>query len=243
MKGGKALDRDAREFLHALMAEQRRLAAKAAGFLAGYVLVATTSYVLLDVYVPESNAADAWVGVFDWALGYLVFLAVMHRGGLTAGGPRTGIGTYFVLDLLIAIPVFLGLLALFVPGLYLLMRWLPAYSRALMTHDGVVRAMGWSWERTAPWQRPLAMAMLLPLVPFAVFALAILADSLVYEHFGWTGYVVLSLVLNVASSLGSAGLTVYCVAAYKLVLDPDAVPGNGSDDGADHPFGTITPQA
>lgn len=239
------MDRDTREFFNALMAEQRRLAGRAAGALAGYVVVGTAPYVLLDVYALESTAPYAWVAFFDWGLGYLLFLVLMHRGGLTAGGPRTGIGTYFVLGLVIGIPVLFGLVALLLPGLYLLVRWLPAYSRALMTRDGVASAMGWSWERTAPWQRPLAIAMLFPLVPYAIPLLAIFADGLVYEQFGWTGYTLLSVLINGSGSIAFAGLTVYSVAAYALLIARDAEPSDGRDasPGGDQPFGTITPQA
>lgn len=239
------MDKGIREFLAGLMVEQRRLIEGTAGFLAGYLVLGTLPYVLLDTYAPETFSVYGVVGFFDWGLRYLLFLALMHRGGLTTGGMRSGIGTYFVLNLVMTIPVIVGLLALLLPGLYLLMRWLPAYSRALMTREGASDAMRWSWARTAPWQRPLAMAMLLPLVPFAVSMLATIADSFLREDLDWTGYVALSVFINGTASLGFAAITVYGVAAYAVLLARDAEVGDGRDaqPGSDQPFGTITPQA
>lgn len=229
------MNRDTREFLDGMMAEQQRLAARAAGFIAGYVVVASTPYVLLDIYAPEMNAAFAWASLFDWGLGYLMFLAVMNRGGLTAGGTRSGVGTYFVLGIALGIPVLLGLIALVLPGLYLLMRWLPAYSRALMTRDGAIWALGWSWQRTQPWQAPLAMAMLLSLVPTAISVLVPFADMFAYELLGRTGIILISVIGNVAASIGFAGLTVYGVAAYSMLIGHEPVRESEAEAAPDSP--------
>lgn len=223
------MERDARGFLERMMAEQRRLAGGAAGVIAGYVVFASTPYVLLDINTPDKTVAYLWASFFDWGLGYLMFLAMMPRGGLTAGGLRTGIGTYFVLGLVIAIPVAVGLIALLLPGLYLLMRWLPAYSRALMTRDGVLSAMTWSWQRTEPWQGPLVAAMILPLALAAIAALAPFANTFVYEHLGRTGIILLSVFCNAVASIGFAGMTVYGIAAYSLLLGQDSTQETEAD--------------
>jgi hypothetical protein len=214
-------------FYRELLAEQRALARKAPGFLLAYVVIATAIYVLLDVYAYEQGGLYGLAGMLVWGLGYVLFAGLMQNGGLTAGGVKTGIGTYFALGLAVSLFVGIGLVLLVLPGLYLLMRWLPAYSRALVSLDGVGNAMRWSWERTEPWQRPLSLGMLAPVLVIASSLVPDLVFATV-EDIGWTGYTLLSIAWNGAVSIGLAWLSVFGVAAYKLVRDPVGEEGGGA---------------
>lgn len=205
------------EFFGTLMAEQRKLVRKASAFLAAYILISTILYVLLDVYAHEKDSLYGLAGLLIWGLGYIMFLGVMQKGGLTTQGTKTGIGTYFALGIAIGIPVTLALIVLIIPGLYLLMRWIPAYSRALISYDGLGKAMRWSWDRTEPWQRPLGLALIFPVLLACTSIASEFLYITFYDYFDWTGFIMASIFWNGAVSLWLAWLTIYGVAAFKLL--------------------------
>ncbi|AOL94605.1 hypothetical protein BG023_111679 [Porphyrobacter sp. LM 6] len=207
------------------MAVQKTLVRSAPGFVASYILITTTVFVLLDVYAYEEGGLYALASFLNWGLGYVLFLGLMQNGGLTPEGTRTGIGTYFALGIAINILVALALVAFIIPGLYLLMRWLPAYSRALISYDGVGNSMRWSWAQTEPWQRPLSVGMLFPVLCLG----ASLAVPAIYSNFveyvDDTEFALWSIFTNGVMSIGFVWLTVYGVAAFKLVCDQTADTG------------------
>lgn len=207
------------EFFRSLLAEQKSLVRHAPGLVAFYVTATTTAAVLVDVYAYDSGGLNALVSVLNWGLGYVLFLGLMQKGGLTPEGTRTGIGTYFALGIAVSILVGLALLAFIFPGLYLLMRWLPAYSRALISNDGVSNSMRWSWSRTEPWQRPLSLGMLFPVLCFGVaFVIPVIYSSFV-EYVSDTELALWTIFTNGGMSIGFAWLTVYSVAAFKILCE------------------------
>lgn len=207
------------EFFGGLLAEQKSLVRRAPGFVASYILITTTAFVMLDVYAYDEVGLYSLISFLNWGLGYVLFLGLMQKGGLTPEGTRTGIGTYFALGIAINILVGLALVAFIIPGLYLLMRWLPAYSRALISFDGVGNSMRWSWAQTEPWQRPLSLGMMFPVLCFGVaFVIPATYFDLV-EYVGDTEFALWAIFTNGGMSIGFAWLTVYSVAAFKLICD------------------------
>lgn len=215
------------ETLEFLFSEQKRLARAGWAYIAAYLIVCTGPYIYLDLYAYEKDGLYALLGLLSWALGYILFVGLMKKGGYLAGGKKTGIGTYFVLGVAIGIPVVLALVVFVLPGLYLLMRWLPAYSRALVTSDGFGNAMRWSWQNTEPFQKPLSLAMIAPLSGYGVSMGMWLGYDFFYDHFDWTAYVVAAVVWNGAMALGIAWLTTFGIAAFGMLTaqksDLDAV--------------------
>lgn len=208
-----------REFFSHLMAEQKALVRRAPGFVVMYILITTTAFALLDIYAYEAHGLYGLVSFLSWGLGYILFLGLMQQGGLTPEGTRTGVGTYFALGIAVSIPVSLALVVLIIPGLYLLMRWLPAYSRALVSTDGVGNSMRWSWAQTEAWQRPLSLCMLFPILWFGA-SIAVPAIYFNYvEYVGDEEFALWSIFINAGVSIGFAWLTVYSVAAFKLICE------------------------
>jgi uncharacterized membrane protein (Fun14 family) len=156
-----------------------------------------------------------------WGFGYLLFVGVMQKGGYLEDGKATGIGTYFALGIAIGIPAILAMVVLVLPGLYLWMRWLPAYSRALLSYDGIGNSMRWAWDRTERFQKPLFIGILLPASAYAVSLGAALGYDYFYESFDWSGYVAMVVVWNVTMSVGVAWMTIFGIAAYGLVTGRD----------------------
>jgi hypothetical protein len=211
-----------RQFFSNLMAEQKSLVRSAPGFVVSYILITTTIFVLLDVYAYEERGLYGLVSFLNWGLGYVLFLGLMQNGGLTPEGTRTGVGTYFALGIAISIPVGLALVVFIIPGLYLLMRWLPAYSRALISDDGVGNSMRWSWAQTEPWQRPLSLGMVFPVACLgASFAVPAIYSNFV-EFVGDTEFALWSIFTNGAASIGFVWFTAYSVAAFKLICNQTA---------------------
>ncbi len=200
-----------------LSSEQLRLLNASRLSILGYIILVTGAYWCLDMYAWESDRIYVLLGFLVWGLGYFLFLSIMQRGGYLVDGKATGIGTYFALSVAIGVPVAFGLIVLVVPGLYLLMRWLPAYSRALVTFDGVGNSMRWSWAQTEKMTKVLALATIGPVVCFGVSLGLGYAYEYLYEYFDWTEYGVASLAWNLAASMGTAWLTIVGVAAYGLI--------------------------
>src|SRR3546814_4830125 len=73
------------------------------------------------------------------------------------------------------------------------MRWLPAYSRALTSSDGVGNSMRWSWRETDHWQLPLGIALLFPVLCYGLAMIAYLAYDYANDFVGWTGYTLLAI--------------------------------------------------
>lgn len=204
-------------FRRELNVEQKRLAWSSWPMIAAYIVVSTVAYAYLDLYAYESHALYGLVGVLMWGAGYFLFLTVMQRGGYLATGKKTGIGTYFALSVGISIFVGLALVFLILPGLYLLMRWLPAYSRALVTNDGVGNSMRWAWASTELFEQDLAIAMIGPTLCFAMTFGSWLIYAQYYEFIGWTGFGLASLVWNGSSAIALAWFTVLGVAAFGVL--------------------------
>ena len=191
-------------------------------WIVAYVVVTTAPYVYLDIYAPEQDALLGLLGFVGWGLGYLLFVKLMKAGGHLKSGMRSGIGTYFVLGFAIGMFVGLALIVLIVPGLYLLMRWLPAYSRALVSDDGVGNSMRWAWRMTEPIQRSLVVAMIGPVACFAASVGMSVVYITNYEWFDWTSFTLASIFWNGALAVSMSWLIVLGVAVFEFVSEqPD----------------------
>ncbi|QPC97856.1 hypothetical protein [Qipengyuania soli] len=194
-----------------------QLVSKSFPWLIGYLILVTVPYVLVDTFAPEIDSLALILNMLAWALGYLLFLKLMQTGGFLAGGRKTGVGTYFAVGFTISILVGLALMVLVIPGLYLLMRWSPAWSRALVSDYGVGNSMRWAWSRTEAIQRDLAWGMVGPTLCFLVTIGLGLAVYQFYEWVSWSNYVIASIIWNTTLSLASAWYAVLSVAAFDLV--------------------------
>ena len=205
------------EFLGILLEEQIRLARVGWMYIGLYLIATAAPFTYLDCYAFDDDGLYGLFSFISWGFGYLLFVGLMQKGGYLAGGKQTGFGTYFALGIAIGVPVMLALVVLILPGLYLLMRWLPAYARALVTLDGVGNSMRWSWNETEPLQKQLSVAMAGPVLCYAASIGLLIAYELLYYHFDWTGYVVASIFWNSGVSLGVAWFTIFGIAAFGVI--------------------------
>ena len=200
-------------FLQELNSEQLRLARRCWHFIAGYLLLTSGLYIYLDLYHWEEDGYHALAGLVSWVLGYLLFLSLMGQAGYFDRGKAGGIGTFFAVQVASGIFVGVALVVLVIPGLYLLMRWLPVYARALTTEEWVGQSMRWSWNVTEAVQWPLTRAMLGPVVCYAVA----LAAMLSYEI--GASYELSTTLADLFLSLATAWLTVLGIATFGVLRE------------------------
>ena len=203
------------DFLRALNAEQKRVAFRAWVYVVGYLLLTTTPHTYLDFYHWDVYGAYVWVGFYEWAVTYLLLLIVMKNGEYFAQGKSSGIGTYFVLALVTGIAISLALIVFILPGLYLLMRWLPVYARALTAEEWVGQSMRWSWEATERFQKPLSLALLGLVLCYGISLAALFS----YDKEVMASYQLAMIVMNLALNLAAAWFTVLGVAAFGMLRE------------------------
>lgn len=212
------------DFLRALNLEQKRVALRVWVYVIGYLLLTTAPQSYLDFYHSDVNGAYVWVGFLEWAVTYLLLLIVMKNGGYFVQGKTSGVGTYFVVGLVTGLAISLAVVVFILPGLYLLMRWLPVYARALTAAEWVGNSMRWSWDATERFQKPLSLALLGPVLCYAISV----AASFFYDEDVMASYQLAMVVTNLAMNLGSAWLTILGAAAFGMLRELD--PRKGAPD-------------
>lgn len=200
-----------------VMAEQAHVARRGMVWLAGYVVVSAAVYSVADIYFYELNSVYLTTSIAVWVLGYVLLVLLMRASARDDGRHGGGIAGYLGLSFLTGIAIGVGIVLLVLPGLYLMMRWLPAYARLQARGDSVTDAMSWSWEHTAPIQKQLVVAMLGPLAAYVVlFAIAV-AQGFYAEDWSLGWYNVSLFVLNTATSVAIAWLQLLGVAVYRVI--------------------------
>ncbi|MEM7700801.1 MAG: hypothetical protein AAF251_02580 [Pseudomonadota bacterium] len=212
---------------HAHLIEVQRIVAhRGRLFLGLYLLLFTAPYLYLDLVTPESDGGYFLMNFVGIGLNFMLLYTLMRESDLLGGGPRTGIASFFGLSLIHSLGVLIGLVLVVLPGIYLMARWLPAFGRLLVSDEGVVRALGWSWDETSGQLSPLLLALS---APISVIGLSLAAIFLpitlveIYPNWPWeTIGLVALLTSNVGLSIGLAWYTVLGVSVYACLRDaPD----------------------
>lgn len=205
---------DPSQFLAALNAEQKRLWSKTWPIILGYVALWAGAYTALELYAYDFRSAYNLAKLLLWTLEFLLLVIVMEECGYLSGGKKSGVGTYMVLGVVKGLAISAALVVLIVPGLYLMMRWLPAYARALTTDDWVGNSLRWSWDATENFQKPLAIGLIGPVACCAIGLLL----TVFYFPGDWMLDAAVLLVSNIMMSLGLAWLVVLGVASFGTLL-------------------------
>lgn len=207
-----------------LAAAQSRIARSAALWLGAYVACSTGIYTAIDVWYYDSDAAYLISAFVVWFLGYLLLVGLMrasHPDRLSGAG---GIGGYFALCFIAGIAIGFAYLLLIIPGIYLTMRWLPAYAREQATGEGVTQALEWSWQQTAPHQRALAIAMAPPVglifLAFGMMAYQSMTAEPLEIGVLYAGY----FLINLALAVSGAWTQLLGVAVLRQVEEKQAEP-------------------
>ncbi len=189
-------------------------------YLAGTIAVWT----LIDLEVLGESMTIPGT-VVDVVLAYFLTIGLLAKGGLLANGLKGTFGTYFLVSLVSGIAVLVGLVLLVIPGVILLVRWLPAYGIALGEDASATGALGKSWETTRGVFWTLFLAMVFPILIIAMpFFLGVLEgfSQVTYGDLGQdyeqasTLYLFLTTVL---SSFGAMAITAIGIASYSLLRD------------------------
>lgn len=200
-----------------LVDEQLRIARSGAVYLIGYLIVSTASYSITDIYYYDENGLYFVSSLAIWGLGYALLVMLLRVSAPVQEIEYGGIGGYFGLSLLTSIAISIGLLLLLLPGIYLCLRWLPAFARYQASSDTVTEAMSWSWQHTTKLQRAMALNMIGPVLLYGVLLGVVILQESQFNQLSETAFNVSSIVLNTTISVAIAWLQLLGVAAYRVI--------------------------
>lgn len=209
---------------------QTAIAKARAGAVLAYIVVTTALYSAADILMVEDGVYFL-ISIVGWALGYLLLRYLMRASATPGEAPLGGVGGYFALWLVSWVVIFAGLILLIIPGLYLILRWLPAYARLYVHGDGVVSALRWSWQETRALQKPLALALIWPFLFLALGVLGIFPVEMGWIAWGETASQAASasdivlVVVNLLSGIWTAWMQVLGIAVYRMIErgEPDLI--------------------
>jgi len=171
-----------------------------------YVAVVTfmsagVKYLTLGSTKPLEIAGSALVQfVVGITASYLLINAMLEKTGLRVRKEDVFF-PFFALSILYTLGVLLGFIAIILPGLVIMARWSLAQPMMVARGDGVMQALGGSWERTKGNEFQIVVAVLaLFLVPVAV----IIASSVMFGQDSVTGIVVSQIFSSAVNVLGAA---------------------------------------
>lgn len=188
--------------------------------IAAYLALFTALYTALDMTVTTAMSLYGLAGFAAWGAGYLLLLRLLGCGGSLPDGLRSGVGTYFAICFVTSLAIGAGLVVLLVPGLYLLMRWLPSYARALASDDGVTGSLRWSWRATEPFQGVLARQLVGPIACYVPPVAIMVHWEFVYwkqDAYSFTYELLASILVNLFISVSSAWIVVLCASSFDLI--------------------------
>jgi hypothetical protein len=167
-----------------------------------FVLVLTAlslpiTYVTVGSKAPLNVAGGQLLqSVLGIVCSYFLLVAMMRRTGLQSPTGEDVFLPYLGMSLLSALAVTLGMIALILPGLFLMVRWSIAQPVIVARGGEVMASLGESWERTRGNEFPIFVAALALLVPVIA---VIIAVRVFFEETNLVGMVV--------AQLASSGIT------------------------------------
>jgi hypothetical protein len=177
--------------------------APAAIYVVGITIVnAAVKYLTLGSTRPLELVGSAVVQfVVGITAAYLLLNAMLEKTGLRTRGAEDVFFAYFALSILYTLGVMAGFIAIVLPGLVIMARWSLAQPMMLARGDGVMQALGGSWERTKGNEFQIIVAVL---ALFVVPVAAIIASSVMFGQESLTGIIVSQLFSSATSALGAA---------------------------------------
>lgn len=144
-------------------------------------------------------------GVVGFTIGvaaaYFLYEAVLGRTGLRSRQSDDAFLPFIGLAVITTLAIMVGLVALVIPGLYLIARWSIAAPVLMIDGKGPIKAMQDSWERTKGSDFAILVAVLLF---YGVPTLASIAAGIVFGPEDLLGIGLSQLASAVASALGVA---------------------------------------
>lgn len=181
----------------------------------GELLIVILGLTVMGIATDHSGSSGMGLGLsfLQLAGGYWLTIRLMEKGGLLPNGSDRGFGSYFALGIVANLAIIFGLLVLVIPGIILLIRWLPAYGFMFGERLGATQALERSWKATKPHFTALLVAALPPIG----LILVAMMTSVVSEYVFWLPFLAYSIVVNLAIFLSTALWTLLGLAAYSLL--------------------------
>lgn len=181
----------------------------------GELLIVILGLTALGIATDHSGSSGMVLvlSVLQLAGGYWLTIRLMEKGGLLPNGLDRGFGSYFALGIVTNLAIIFGLLVLVIPGVILLIRWLPAEGFMFGGRIDITHALEQSWKAT----KPHFTALLVAALPSIGLFLVALATSAVSEYFAWLPLIVDSTISNLAVFLNVGIWTLLGLAAYSLL--------------------------
>lgn len=181
-----------------------------AGF--SYVIVFTAAFSIADLVGWHAWGGDVILSGLNWAAGYVLLVQMLKISGSMPHDRQRGAGSYILLSIWSGLLILVGLCALLLPGLVLLVRWLPSYSILLVEGRSVTGSLGEAWHRTRGSTDKLAFAALVCLIP-----LVVALGAYVLAEYTWPlGTTVAIIFANLAITVFVVAWTALGVAVFQL---------------------------
>jgi hypothetical protein len=186
--------------------------------------------VMMAIMVVVSSAGDILLGDESAMLSLPIGIASLfvqyettrrllaHEGLMFGEMGRIRFLALFGLCFVTNAAILLGLLALVLPGLYLMARWSISVPVLIGDDVGINEAMGTSWERTRAHALPIAAVFTLVFLP--VFAIAIMLGAL--TEISQAGAAALSIALNLVVYAGVVFGWFVSVAIHAMLAPREA---------------------
>ncbi len=149
--------------------------------------------------------------LIGFVCGYFLLVAMLRRTGLLSRTEGDAFLPYLGMSILAGLAVLLGLVAIILPGLFLMARWIIAGPLLVGRGDGVMKSLGESWTRTRGNELSIiGAALALVVLPVAL----IIAARMFFEETDLIGMA----VSQIAGSGISVVLTAMGVALYGMIV-------------------------
>jgi hypothetical protein len=148
--------------------------------------------------------------------GYFLLVAMIRRTGLQSRDGGDTLLPFIGQSIVASLAVMLGMIALFLPGLFLMARWSIAQPLLVARGDGVMASLGESWDRTKGNELSIFTAALAVLLPPIV---VMIAAGIFFAPENLVGIVIAQLATSAVSLI----LLAMGVALYGLIVGNESV--------------------
>jgi len=196
-----------------ILEESKRLILRSWPMVAVYVAINAGLQTLADQpgWGGGGQLAASIAGV---ALGYALVTKMVEQR--FQGGSLAGFWSYFGLSLISGIGLTLATLALVIPGIFLFVRWSPAYGFLCVEGEGVTQSLSSSYALTRDAFWSILIALVIPLA----IGLAGIVAVVVWTAEGEPLPLWVSLAANGAASATGVLVTAIGLAVYSLLRRP-----------------------
>ncbi|MEM8725550.1 MAG: hypothetical protein AAGE86_08515, partial [Pseudomonadota bacterium] len=199
--------------------------------MTGYIalLALYDTALIYEVFVEDTWLVALSLAV-DITLVYFLHIVMLQRGGLMERGAQGGFGKFLGMSLISGVAILFGLALLILPGLYLMIRWLPAAGFVLAEGRYPTDALANSWSATKEAVQPAMVALVVPFAMLLVPAAIIMADDLAivldttspFAELDNDTYYAGVLALYIVSTIGNTAIYVLGLALYSILRERPA---------------------